>query len=1290
MRLLNRISIKARFVLSFALMLMLFIQFAGFAIWEMNRLGEFTTTLYEHPLRVSNRSLKASMGVVRMHRTMKDLSTAESEMEIQAAVRSVENEQAKVLAHLKVVGEQILGEEGARLLVGVREQFAAWKPVRDEVIGLVMAGKRTEAIRLTKGMGADHVALLEGRMLALNDYARNKGDLFMAGAKASGRAIVLKTFVIIGVVALLAFLIALLTGRSILLNVASLTKTMADITETGELKPSKLAGQNEIVEMADHFNRVIEQLRRQLWIRDGLNRLNDALAGGLSAADLSETGMRFLARHVESCMGALYTFDRRTKACELAASFARMDAGHKAGSFAMGEGLVGQVAAEKRSILLTKVDRSDALCVTGTASQPPRNIYAMPLVHEGALQGVLEIATFAAIDGMVREFLDAAGKVLATQLHTAEQGEEIRALYDKTEEANRHLEERTGALDAANDRLSGLNDELRRKSRTQERQAEELTAQKSELEIQRLQVQEADRLKSEFLSNMSHELRTPLNSILALSQLMLSRGTGNDPNQEGEYLKVVERNGRQLLSLINDILDLSKIEAGRMDLYLSEFEPETIVAKALETVSLMAEEKGLMLAVRGDAGGLVASDEEKVYQVVLNLFSNAIKFTDEGSVNATIRQEDDGIVFEITDTGIGIGADELPHIFDEFRQVDGSTTRSQGGTGLGLAICRKLAVLLGGDITARSTFGRGSTFTFRLPRGCSGQMPAKGAREAENGIARQSAGNSAVPQPAAGEDPGRGTVLVIDDDRKMRKLMAGHLTRTGYRVVTAENGRKGLAAARKERPMAITLDVLMPEMDGWETLRALKSKAETADIPVVMVSVSDDRAAGMALGADGYIVKPVASGALVREIARVGGLGPVRRIMVVDDDHLMRGGLKAMLEAEAYQIEEAASGERALEMALASPPDLMILDLVMPGMDGFAVLEGIRQARQTRDLPVIILTARDLDRDEQDRLKAAVHRVITKGGEGAGNLMRDVRQTVEKIERLEKRGSAAGSPCILVVEDNPTAALQIRTTLEEGGYGVFVAPGGQEAIEQVRRKIPDAVVLDLMMPGVDGFAVLEEIRSTPETAHLPVLVLTAKALTVEDRARLSHNNVRELVQKGALDRGQLLKRVEKLLTTDSRIGLSMEREAACVSSSGSVSGTTPTSAVGQKASATLLIVEDNPDNLLTIEAILAERKYRLIRAGDGATACEKAAGGLPDLILMDVQLPEVSGIEAARRIKSDAATAHIPVIAVTAKAMRGDREAILAAGCDDYVSKPIEPSKLFAAIDRCLKPIGGL
>ncbi|MEE8400147.1 MAG: response regulator, partial [Desulfobacterales bacterium] len=513
-------------------------------------------------------------------------------------------------------------------------------------------------------------------------------------------------------------------------------------------------------------------------------------------------------------------------------------------------------------------------------------------------------------------------------------------------------------------------------------------------------------------------------------------------------------------------------------------------------------------------------------------------------------------------------------------------------------------------------------------------------------------------------------ILIVDDEPSVIHMISQYLTAEGYNTLSATTGRDALKIAETESPFAITLDISMPDMDGWEILQNLKKDPTTADIPVIIVSVSQDRTTGFALGAVGFITKPFSGNALIAEINQIGS--QPHSIMVVDDNEIDLKQTASVIEAEGIEALCAESGSICMEMLKAQLPDVVVLDLMMPEMDGFEVLDKIRMNPETRSLPVIIVSAKDLTAEERKRLEGSVSSILSKSDTSSNALLEEIRKILLKIERREGskgRGSVKGNR-ILLVEDNESSVIQVKHTLEAEGFTVDVARDGAEALEYVKETIPDGIILDLMMPGVDGFDVLDEIRNTEATLGVPVLILTAKDLTADDLGRLRSNNVQELVQKGDVDREGLL------LKTKTMMGLVPVPVQKAGSSESKGARPAP---VERRGEPTILIVEDNPDNLITIKAILGGR-YAVREAADGETGLEMALAELPDLVLLDMSLPGMDGFEVVRRIKADEKVGHIPVIALTAKAMKGDKEKIMEAGCDDYISKPVDPEKILKKI----------
>jgi signal transduction histidine kinase/DNA-binding response OmpR family regulator len=509
----------------------------------------------------------------------------------------------------------------------------------------------------------------------------------------------------------------------------------------------------------------------------------------------------------------------------------------------------------------------------------------------------------------------------------------------------------------------------------------------------------ASQHKSQFLANMSHELRTPLNAVISVTEMLLEDAHDFKRADEIEPLERVIRAARHLLALINEILDLSKIEAGKMELHLESFSLAPVVEDVIKTIQPLADKAGNAVAVHCPADiGVMRADQTRVRQALLNLLSNANKFTERGSVSVSVRRVEghDGehIEMAVADTGIGMTPEQTSRLFQEFVQADASTTRRYGGTGLGLVISRRFCQMMGGDISVESEAGRGSTFTIRLP--------AEVHAAHSIPVASRATTRQATVPPAAAPD-----VLIVDDDPTVRSVTERYLTREGFSVVTADSGREGLRLARELHPAAMTLDLVMPDLDGWTVLSALKGDPELSDIKVILMTILDEKNRGYTLGATDYMVKPVDRerlGAVLRTILGHGG----GKVLVVDDDDILRHGLVQILEKERWTVREADNGRTGLACLAEFAADVIVLDLMMPEMDGFEFLEQLRHRAEWRDIPVVVVTSKDLTDEDHHRLNGGVERILQKDAPTRDEMLREVSATLTRCVVRSRPPKAVG------------------------------------------------------------------------------------------------------------------------------------------------------------------------------------------------------------------------------------------------------------------------------------------
>ncbi|MFG1343771.1 response regulator [Xanthobacter autotrophicus DSM 431] len=893
------------------------------------------------------------------------------------------------------------------------------------------------------------------------------------------------------------------------------------------------------------------------WVKSSLNSITADLQSVTELRAFADALLGKLARRLDAGVGVFYAYDVASESLSQIGSYAFTERRHLATSFKLGEGLVGQCAMERRQITLAPVPDDFVRIRSGTGEGTPKVVVALPLVLKDQLLGVIELACIETVDGPKARLLDEVMPVAAlsfdnlaraihtrvlleqsqrqaTELRVAEeelrtQQEELRATNEQLHAQSQKLATSEEELRVQAEELQASNDVLRRSSEEMAAQKELLEALNRQMEARAGDLVRANQYKSQFLANMSHELRTPLNSLLILSQDLAENRPGNLDADQVEAANIIHSSGSNLLRLINDILDLSKVEAGKMEVAC---EPVSLVAfsqRIERNFRRLAQERKLRFQVSvSDAPDLVYTDLGKLEQILTNLVGNAIKFTMQGRVSVTFSHglEDGTFQVAVTDSGIGIPDDKMDSIFEAFEQVDASTRRQFGGTGLGLAITQRLAQLLGGEVTVESKLGQGSTFTLTLPVG---EPAADEVEEADGDAAARPAPAMATPQrrsaapwradadpapaaaPTVPDDrdtltPGATVILVVEDDVVFARTLVGLVRRKGYQVLAAGDGESALELARRYRPGGILLDVMLPGMDGWTVIERLKADPATRHIPVHFVSALDETRRGRDLGAVGFLTKPVTAeklGEALQLLAHFAADRP-RRVMVVDDDASARHAVRTLLAREKAQIVEAESGEVALELAAKTELDCIVLDLGLPGMSGFDLIERLAQGEHP--VPVVVYSGRDLTPEESLRLRAFTDSIVVKGALSPERLLDEVSLFLHSVQHepkslMEHPDGDLGGRKLLLVDDDMRNIFALAKVLRARGINVILAQDGAKALAQLDEQ-PDIeiVLMDVMMPVMDGYEAMTQIRAQPRFSRLPVIALTAKAMK-DDREK---------------------------------------------------------------------------------------------------------------------------------------------------------------------------------------------
>jgi CheY-like chemotaxis protein/signal transduction histidine kinase/HAMP domain-containing protein len=941
-----------------------------------------------------------------------------------------------------------------------------------------------------------------------------------------------------------------LTGNVNLLaaNLTTQVRAIAEVATAvtkGDLTRSiQVDARGEVAELKDNINTMIDNLRlttdrntEQDWLKTNLAKFTNMLQGQRDLTTVGRLLLSELTPLVNAHQGVIYQMEAEEKqnGLNLLATYADDCANGHPQSLRVGEGLIGQCALDKRRMLLTEMPENSTPISSALLKLTPRNNIVLPVLFENQVKAVIELASINEFTALQTMFLEQLTTSIGIVLNSIEATMQTEGLLKQSQQLAGELQAQQKELQQTNEQLEQKAQQLAERNVEVERKNQEIEQARRALEEKATELALTSKYKSEFLANMSHELRTPLNSILILGQQLTDNPEGNLTPKQVEFARTIHGAGTDLLNLISDILDLSKIESGTVTVDAEEVFFSNLLDMVARPFRHEAETRQLSFEVHVDPnlGRSITTDTKRLQQVLKNLLSNAFKFTAQGGIRLNVAVALGGwstdhpvlnqapvvVGFEVTDTGIGIPLEKQKIIFEAFQQADASTSRKYGGTGLGLAISRELANLLGGEIHLHSAPGTGSTFTLYLPIKYVGPNATvhAAATAAGSTVSVSSPGLTIAPErvvePIPDDrldvQPGDAILLIVEDDPHYARILIDLARDKGFKALLAMRGDDALNLAKQYQPTAVSLDVFLPDMLGWNVLSQLKQNPLTRHIPVQIVSLDEDRQHGLARGAFAFVNKPTTREGIEEALSRIKEFAEPRRkrLLIVEDNPAEQMSIRELLDHDDIEIANAETGSDALASLKDNPCDCVVLDLRLPDMSGFEVLERMRVDPALADIPVVVFTGRELSVEEDAQLHTMARSIVVKGVESPERLLNETALFLHRVitdlppekqhmlERLNSSDDDLVGRTVLLVDDDPRNIFALSSALERRGMQVLTATTGAEAIALVDETPSLAIVLmDIMMPEMDGYQTIEKIRQNRAYRRLPIIALTAKAM----------------------------------------------------------------------------------------------------------------------------------------------------------------------------------------------------
>lgn len=936
------------------------------------------------------------------------------------------------------------------------------------------------------------------------------------------------------------------------------------------------------------------EIEQQDWLKTGLNQLESTIKGNKDIEALTNGIITYFCSYLGAQIGLIYLYENNKLHLKSSYSLKNKDK-VKIRVLSPGEGIVGQCFIEKKRIIISdNTDDKLPMFDYGAGEQKLKHFLVIPFVDNEKVIGIMELGMINELSENKLKFLDIAAKdivvsIITLQSHikvlellerTQEQAKELEVQQEELRQTNEELQEHTNALKSSEENLQAqkeelkvTNEELEERTKALELQRDAINSKNKELEIARKDIEDkandlelASKYKSEFLANMSHELRTPLNSIIVLSQLMAEDKKGHLDDKEKQFSSTINSSGNDLLNLINDILDLSKVESGNIELQIDRLYFDDLGSYVTTSFDEVMKDKGLKISTEIKEGvpESILSDLQRVQQIIKNLFSNAIKFTKSGEISMIISkpakntkfsnpdlQVNNTVAISVKDSGIGIPKEKQKVIFEAFKQADGTTSRKYGGTGLGLSISQNFAQLLGGEMRLHSKEGLGSTFTLFLPYKLSldskeetssddqvkivldntrpeeieNKIPTEVIADENNPVVKQN--NRDVIDDTNNIFENDKIILIIEDDYSFASVLYNLAHEHNFKALIALDGETGLHLADYHKPNAIILDIGLPGIDGYEVMKRLKQNQSTRHIPVHFISAVDSDIKAFKMGAIGYLTKPVKKEEIDNVFDKIEDIisKPIKKLIIVEDEEIMRKSIINLMKGENIEITDVETGKEAFDKVSSEDFDCMILDLGLGDMTGFELLDKFEKNKVATELPIVIYTGRELTHEENDKLKKYSQSIILKGARSFERLLAETTLFLHQVESklpdkkkkmLEKvhgKGDTLEGKTVLVVDDDMRNVFAISSLLESYEVNVIVGRNGKDGIEKLKGNDNiDLILMDIMMPEMDGYEAMRLIRKEKKYQQLPIIALTAKAMK-EDRDKCIAAGASEYLSK---------------------------------------------------------------------------------------------------------------------------------------------------------------------------------